>query len=119
MTYKLALGNQLGVVVEGESNDESGAFKPFSFVLVCTRLTAEQLAERQKKGEQTFLEMFQELATGWQKQTLVLNDDGTPAAYSPEALAVLFSIPGMPMQVYTAYVQQVAVRQKNSLKPRG
>jgi hypothetical protein len=118
MQYKLGIGDFIGVQVEGEANDAQGAFKPFSFVLVCKRLTADQLSQRHEKGEETFLQLFTEIATDWRNQALVLNEDGTPAAFSAEALAVLFSIPGMPLQVYTAYLQQVAVRQKNSLKPR-
>lgn len=118
MQYTLAIGNKLGVVVTGEANAEDGTARPFEFVLECNRLTAEELAQRQADGAATIADFFRTVATGWRNQQIVMDDSGQPAAFSAEALDVLLSVPGMPVRMYLCYLEQVAVRQKNSLKLR-
>ena len=118
MAFKLAIGNKVGIKVEGEYSDAAGAVKPYSLVLECDRLSAEEIEAEQTKEGGTFAGFFAAHTSGWRDQTLVLGDDDKPAPYSAEALACAMAVPGFAVAAYQAYLAQVGVRQKNSLKPR-
>ena len=118
MQFKLAIGDKVGVRVEGEYTDDKGDVKPYNMVLECKRLTATEMEAEQKKEGGTFADFFGRHATGWRDQTLVLCDDNKPAPFSPEALAFALEVPGFAINAYHAYATQAGVRQKNSLKPR-
>lgn len=118
MQFKLAIGDKVGVRVEGEYTDAAGDAKPYTVVLECRRLSVEQLEAEQKKEGGTFAAFFAEHTFGWRDQTLVLGDDDKPAPFSPEALAFAMQTPGFVLAAYQAYLAQVGVRQKNSLRPR-
>jgi hypothetical protein len=113
MALKLAIGNVIGVRVEGAWRDESGTDKPFKFVLSCDRLSTEQLETEGADKGQTILTFFETHAKGWKDQNLVLEEDGTPAAFSVDALRALIGMSGMPMLLWKSYLNQVAVTAKN------
>lgn len=58
--------------------------------------------------------------TGWRGQQLVLDGDGKPAEFSPEALDAMLGLAGMPLLVYRAYAEATVpargdeARRKNS-----
>lgn len=119
MSFILAIGDSLGVSVEGEYTDKTGVIKKYSFVLECKRLGADEMIALQADTTRTIPAFFADVATGWRGQMLVMNEGGGPAEFSQAALGALMGIAGMPMQCYQAYSSQVGVRQKNSLTPRG
>ena len=81
-------------------------------------LRATEIEAEQAKEGGTFAAFFAAHTHGWRDQTLVLGDDDKPAPYSAEALACAMAVPGFAVAAYQAYLAQVGVRQKNSLKPR-
>jgi hypothetical protein len=50
---------------------------------------------------------------GWKDQRLVLEEDGKPAEFCPEALEAMMSIGGMGVQILGAYLKEVGVKAKN------
>lgn len=113
MAYKLAIDDVIGVRVEGKTTTKDGSDKPFKFVLTCVRKTAEEMKEAVSDKEETAFAFFEKNARDWQRQPFVLEEDGTPAAFSPDALRALLSISGMAALCWHSYVQQVQATAKN------
>jgi hypothetical protein len=113
MAFKLAIDNLVGVKVEGKSRGGDGKEKSFSFVLVCERYTHEQMQETGSDKDETIFAFFEKVARDWRGQTLVLDDDDKPAAFSLEALRALMTVSGMGMLCWHSYVQQVQATAKN------
>ena len=113
MKYKLAIADVLGVKVEGSITDDAGVQKPFSFVLQCHRLAHDVMKATVMDKQESIVDFFAKHARGWTGQRLVLDEEGAPAPFTPEALAVLFGIAGMANTCWTAYLNQVVVSAKN------
>jgi hypothetical protein len=111
--YKLAIADLIGVTVAGSTITEDGAEKPFKFVLVCKRLTQEQLKAELDSQGRTANKFFEENAQNWRDQDLVLEPGNAPAAFSVDALRLLFTINGMAAACWQAYLQQVMATRKN------
>jgi hypothetical protein len=104
--FKIAVSNNVLVNVAGTTTDENGVAKAFSFGLICKRLKDSELRAAQNELKLIDVPQFLEpLVTGWRDQTLVLDEDGTPAAFCPEAFAELFSLAGMHQLCFNAYVE--------------
>jgi hypothetical protein len=112
--YKLAVSDKVLVQVEGKTSDEGGKPTSFKFSLLCNRLPAAELADALDDKGETAVAMVTRLVTDWKDQRLVLEDDGTPAAFSADALDALLDIAGMGMQCLNAYLRDVGVKTKNS-----
>jgi hypothetical protein len=112
MAYKLAIDDQIGVNIKGKVISRDGKEKDFKFVLVCDRLSQTDLAAISTDGKTT-IEFFMDRARDWQGQTLVLDQDDKPAAFSAEALSALMSMSGMGNLCWHAYLQQVQATAKN------
>jgi hypothetical protein len=109
--FQLAIGNQFEIPVHLNVRDGSDT-KPFKFHVTCNRLDAEQ-ARKALTGEGdaaglTVQEFLQTNLLGWRGQRLVLNDDGTPADFSVEALDALLSISGASAVLYQGYITALA-----------
>lgn len=114
MAVKLAIEDVVGVKVEGKNIDKAGVEKPFKFILVCERYTSEQMkAIAQGNAEDNAFALFEKIARDWSGQKLVLEDDGTPAAFSLEALRLMLTIPGLAFLCWVAYREQVGATAKN------
>jgi hypothetical protein len=113
MALKLAIADVIGVKVEGKTTQDDGSTKDFKFVLVCDRLPHDQVKQHLDDKEGTTTDFFLKHAKGWKDQKLVLDGDGNPAAFSEEALNVLFTIAGMANTCWQAYLAQVVVTAKN------
>jgi hypothetical protein len=114
MPYKLAIGNVIGVKMKGTTRDENGAEKRFEFTLVCNRVGNEELRKLLTSRESVTAEsFFEKNATNWRGQELVQDEEGRPAPFSAEALAVLFTIEGMASMCWQAYLDQVVAVAKN------
>lgn len=112
MAYKLAIADIVGVKVESTMQDEDGAVKPYSITLKCKRLRDAELAKAMKDHEESVLKFFERVCVDW-KQTLVVDADDNPAAYSVDALHELFSIRLMGPLCWQAYLAQVGATAKN------
>jgi hypothetical protein len=113
MAFKLAISNIVAIKIDGRQRDKDGVDSDFSFFLMCDRLTTAEMQSHIQDNAESLPQFFEKIARNWRDQALVLNDDGSPAAYSVEALQALMSINGMPLLCWHSYTQQVGVLAKN------
>lgn len=113
MAYKLAISDLIGVKLEGTVQQESGEDKKYKFVLVCDRISQEEMKRVVSDPDGTAFAFFDEHAKDWRDQRLVLDEDDKPAPFSKEALKVLFGIAGMAAECWQAYRSQVMATAKN------
>jgi hypothetical protein len=112
MAYKLAVDDKVGLKIKCTTVDKSGREKEFAFVLVCDRLDQDAVNTALADGNTT-TQFFEKHATDWQGQTLVLEENGTPAPFSADALRALLSISGLANVFWRAYLQQAGASAKN------
>ena len=112
--YKLAISDTMVVPIKGTLS-ENGKPLPFKFSLICDRLGAQELKEMLTQNDEVLLKDFvSERTRGWKDQTLVLEQDDTPAEFSSDALDALLDIPGMALMCFNGYVGESNAKQKNS-----
>ncbi|OBV37724.1 hypothetical protein [Janthinobacterium psychrotolerans] len=118
MSYKLSVSDQVVVNVSFSVSD-NGKFKPQKFDLICDRVDSSALMQIVKSEEDVETRLsgmkakLLDVATGWRGQTLVLEDDGTPAAFCSEALEFMLGIHGVTVLVFNAFAEQVGAKAKN------
>nr|WP_315237719.1 hypothetical protein [uncultured Albidiferax sp.] len=111
--FKLAIEDILTVKVKVQILS-GGVWKKFDFTLFAKRMDQDAVTNVHKvDGEQPVAEFVEKVATGWEGQRLVLNDDDTPATFSPDALKALLSVPGVAALTYQAYMRDLGAREKN------
>jgi hypothetical protein len=113
MGYKLAIDDLVGIKVEGKNQSKDGTEKPFKFILVCERYSAEQMKSVVSDKDETAHAFFEKVARDWQNQKLVLDEEGNPAPFNIDSLRVLMGITGMAMLCWHAYLTQVQATAKN------
>lgn len=113
MAYKLAIANTIITKIKGAFTDENGKEQPFEFQLEQARIDQAALQTAATNSAESTADFIKRLTTGWRNQQLVQHEDGSAAAFSPEALDVLLSISGMAGYCYRAYLEQVMVHAKN------
>lgn len=109
--FQLAIGNRFEFPVHLNIRD-AGETKTFRFHVEANRLDAEA-ARRVLTGEgdeagTTVKDFLHANLTGWRGQRLVLDEDGAPAPFGPEALDALLSISGVAGVLYQNYVTHLA-----------
>ena len=109
MAIKLVLSALVKFSIKGEINDEKGNKQPVEFTLTCERHSADAWKEVFPEGEK-LSKGFAAITKDWSG---VLDEDGNPVPYSPEALDQLFALPGVPQLAYVAYVTESGVKAKN------
>jgi hypothetical protein len=111
MAIKLTISNTVQVPVKGKIADEAGRDQPFDFTLTCKRLDAEEIKALLEGGKDVQIaDALRDLTIGWKG---VVDDDNTPAPYSPDGLAQLLRIPGLAMLSLTSYLKEVGAKEKN------
>lgn len=110
--YKIAVSDTVPVVVKATIADEHGKLVNHKFTLTCERRDAEQMKDV-VSGSFNARDFMKEVTTGWEGQRLVLEDDGTPAAFEPDALDALLNIGGLAMVCFIAYGKDSAALAKN------
>jgi hypothetical protein len=113
MAYKLAIEDVIGVKIEGKNQGRDGTERPFKFILVCERYSADQMKSVVSDKEETAFAFFEKVARDWQNQKLVLDEEGAPAPFNTDSLRMLLSISGMAMLCWQAYLVQVQAAAKN------
>jgi hypothetical protein len=87
-----------------------GTAKLFTPTLTIKRLNLES---DDCKSEQSIKDFMHENVIGWKDQRLVLDPSGNPADFTPEALAVFLSAPGVTILCWNAYIKEIAAKEKN------
>lgn len=113
MARKLAISDKVLVPVTAVIPNLQGRKDTYKFNLVCKRLPTEELRKSLSSDQLSVVDFLKEIVTGWDGQKLVLEDDGSPSAFSPEALEDLLSIAGVPQLCSRAYVMEVTAKEKN------
>lgn len=103
---RLAIANTIKFPVSVMVPDEEGG-REVRFQLSGKRHSAtewddalDSLRKLGGTGDNAFL---QDNISGWSGQDLVVDDSGTPVPYGREAMAMLLSIPGMSVAVFSCY----------------
>lgn len=113
MAFKLAIDNRVYVPVKGKiAGASKGAAKPFNFGLTMERMEQAAINEAMASGD-TIENFVVSKASAWHDQRLVLNEDGSPADFSEEAMRELFKFPGMAVWCFQAYMRESGVLEKN------
>jgi hypothetical protein len=110
MAFHLVISDTVRFPVKGELTTETGSTEKFEFDLVATRLPAAELQARLDDKELTVKALLSEIVSGWSR---VLNADGSPAAFGPEALDRMWQTNGMTLVAWRAYLEHVGARAKN------
>lgn len=110
--YKLTIQNTAQVKVKFTLKDK-GVDRLFVFTLDATRLEQDEISSRLEEKEKKIKDFMSDLITGWDGQRLVLNQDDTPATFSPEALDVLLNVPGVAAVIFNAYLKDCGAKEKN------
>lgn len=110
MAISLIVSDQVRFKVKGTINDATGAPTPFDFWLTCKRLKAEALQAALKDRDTEIADFMATVVTGWAG---VRGQDGDEAAYTPDALAQLLSIPGVAGVAFRAYLSESGAKEKN------
>lgn len=112
---KLAIGNTIRFPVRIRLND-AGKTRDFSFHLLGKRKQAEELRDLQADPDALIDDLLVECITGWEDQTLVLDDSGKPAPWSVDAFRTLLTLPGVSLQIMVDYYEANGAKgkEKNS-----
>lgn len=112
MGYKLIISNTVRVPIKLTLND-AGKEKEFSFTLVCDRLDADEIQQRQQSGEALISDLVRGVTRGWEGQTLVVDEEGKPAEFDIAAFDVLLSVKNLSAVLYAAYLKECGAKAKN------
>jgi hypothetical protein len=108
----LAIQNTVEVPVkftlkEGKVN------KLFAFTLIADRLEQDEITSRLEEKDRKVKDFMTEVITDWSGQKLVLEEDGTPSPFGPEALAMVLNVAGVASVCFTAYFKECGAKEKN------
>jgi len=110
MAFKLVTRNKLRVPVKGSIADENGKPVPFSFVLLCDRITQSRVTEVLEDKDMKSTDFLQDVTNGWEG---VLDANGQPIPFSAESFAEVMEQVGLPTVCFQAYLKEVAAAPKN------
>jgi hypothetical protein len=117
MAYKLSVSDTVHVPVIFDLANGNKVTK-FKYTLLAQRLTEDDFQARIKNGEgvatnEKIKVVMTEIMTGWEGQTLVLDELNEPATFCAEALEVMFQTPKVLDIVTSSYLKEVGARAKN------
>jgi hypothetical protein len=110
MALKLVIRNKLRVPVKGSIVDEAGKPVPFSFVLLCDRLTQSQIEAAMQEKDTPVVDFVQRVTKGWED---VLDDAGQSMSFDEESFAAVMDQAGLPGVCFQAYMKEVGAVAKN------
>jgi len=110
MALKLVVRNKLRVPVKGTIPGEDGKPVPFSFVLLCDRLSQSQIEEKMRDKEEAVVDFLKPITNGWED---VLDEAGHPLSFGEENLAAVLDQAGLPGVCFQAYMKEVGASAKN------
>lgn len=112
MAYKLVIADRVNVPVKIKIKDGS-KFKEFDFDLICKRLDTDELKEKARGGEVLMSEFLKEVTVGWERQKLVVDDEGKPAEFNDESFDMMLKTAGLAVIAYNAYLKECGAKEKN------
>ena len=109
--YKLVISDTVEFPVKLTIND-AGVIKEFPLRLEAKRRDMEQLkAELEDNGHMTIADYHQKVCrdslTGWSQQRLVVDAEGQPAPFGPDALDCVLGLPGAASLIHGAYMEAI------------
>ena len=110
--FTLAIQNATDVSVKFTLKDGK-ALKTFAFTFTADRLEQDEITARLEDKEKKVRDFMAEVITGWSGQRLVLDADGQPAAFSPDALNALLNVAGVAAVLFNAYLKDCGAKEKN------
>lgn len=110
MALKLVVRNKLRVPVKGTIAGEDGKPVPFSFVLLCDRLSQTQIEAALQNKEEPVADFIQRVTNGWED---ILDEAGQPIQFDEDNLAAVMDQAGLPMVCFQAYMKEVGAVAKN------
>lgn len=87
--------------------------KLFAFSFTAERLDQDTITERLEDKGRKVKSFMADIITSWDGQRLVLNEDGTPADFGPEALELLLNVAGVASVLFAAYFKDCGAKEKN------
>ena len=109
---KLAIENTVKVPVNINLNN-AGKTVNHNYSLIAARYDQDQVRAMIDDSERTVADVVKEVVTGWSGQKLVLDDVGTPAEFSEEALAIMLTVPGIANVIYQSWLAEIGAKTKN------
>jgi hypothetical protein len=106
--YKLSVGAVIEVPVVLKITGRGGKVEEHKFTWHADRLGTESFAAEMREGL-TVVDFLARHGKSWTGQKLVLEDDGTPATYSEDALRFLCEIPFAPGVIFESYQEHIFV----------
>lgn len=110
MALKLVVRNKLRVLVKGSIAGEDGKPVPFSFVLLCDRLTQSQIEAELQDKEAPVVDFLKRVTNGWED---ILDDAGKPIPFDEDNFASVMDQAGLPVVCFQAYMKEVGAVAKN------
>ena len=110
MALKLIVRNKLRVTVKGSMPDENGKQVPFSFVLLCKRLSQSQIQDAQENKDELVVDFIKGVTEGWEDVT---DAAGQPMPFDEDNFATVMDQAGMPGVCFNAYMKEVGAVAKN------
>ncbi len=107
--FKLAIGDTLTLKVKGFVTDGP---KPVAveFKATAKRVDSERYRDTFGKDSQVLgADFVREVLTGWEGQKLVMDEDGQPADFCPEALDTMLQLVGIESYIVRAYVEAISI----------
>ena len=92
---------------------EGSVNKLFAFTFTAVRLDQDEISERMDDRNKKVKDFMADVITGWSGQRLVLEDNGEPAAFSAEALAMMLNVMGVAGILFAAYLKDCGAKEKN------
>jgi hypothetical protein len=111
MSYRLVIANVVEVPVRFTVSD-GGKPRAFNCTLLAKRIPTEDLRVAMTDDDRTVAEFLCEQVTGWRGQTLVQDEDGQPAEFSLDALAAMFTVPGLAGVTFSSYLDVCSAKGK-------
>ena len=87
--------------------------KLFAFSFTAERLDQDEITERLEDKNKKVKDFMAEVIKGWSGQRLVLEDNGEPAEFSQEALAMMLNVMGVGRILFDAYLKDCGAKEKN------
>jgi hypothetical protein len=112
MARKLAIANTVIVPIKFTLSN-GGKAETFNFKLTCDRLEQSSIKATLEDDKALISEFIKTIAKGWEGQKLVIEDDGTPAAFDDESLAIMLETSGVASIIFTSYLKEISAKEKN------
>jgi hypothetical protein len=110
MALKLVVRNKLRVPVKGSIAGEDGKPVPFSFVLLCDRLTQTQIEDAMQDKDTPVKDFVRRVTQGWED---VIDAAGQSMPFDDDNFAAVMDQAGLPGVCFQAYMKEVGAVAKN------